>query len=105
MPLPSSPEARPLSRRAKRILALAGGLLIAALVGGIVWSAFDPGGSGGSKAGCIALTLPSSTGGSYLHQCGAAAKATCHSAFTHNDKISLLTRPQCRLAGLAPPHP
>jgi hypothetical protein len=26
----------------------------------------------------------------------------CQSAFAHDDKISLLTRTQCRLAGLSP---
>jgi len=26
----------------------------------------------------------------------------CQHAFTASDKVSLLTRPQCRLAGLAP---
>ena len=101
MPLPSPPQARPLSRRAKHLLAVAGGILAIALAGGIVWSAFNPGGYT-SKAGCISVTLPSSTGGSLLHQCGAAAKATCRSAFTRGDRLSLLARPQCRLAGLAP---
>jgi hypothetical protein len=26
----------------------------------------------------------------------------CRAAFDHDDKLSLLTRPQCRLAGLGP---
>jgi hypothetical protein len=46
--------------------------------------------------------VPSSTGGGLLHQCGQSAKATCQRAFTATDKISVLTRPQCRLAGIAP---
>jgi hypothetical protein len=28
--------------------------------------------------------------------------AMCQAAFTHQDQLSLLTRPQCRLAGLGP---
>jgi hypothetical protein len=100
VPLASAPEARPLSRRAKRMLALAGGVLLVAAVAAIVWAAFDPGGSGTSANGCIALTIPGSTGGSYLHQCGAAAKATCRNAYAHTDRVSLLIRPQCRLAGI-----
>jgi hypothetical protein len=100
MPLASSPEARPLSRRAKRILAVAGGVLLVVVVGAIAWTALGPGGSGTSANGCIALTIPGSTGGSYLHQCGATAKATCRNAFAHTDRISLLIRPQCRRAGL-----
>lgn len=102
MPLTTPPQARPVSPRARRVL-LTAGLVLAVLVAGtIVWSAFDPGGSGTSKNGCISVTLASSTGGSTIHQCGAAAKATCRNAFTHGDRISLLTRPQCRLASLAP---
>jgi hypothetical protein len=46
---------------------------------------------------------PSSTGGAVLHQCGDAARAMCRSAFAHRTKLDLLTRPQCRLAGLGPP--
>jgi hypothetical protein len=71
------------------------------LAGVIAWSASDPGRSGDSKAGCISVTVPGSTGGSFLHECGGAAKATCRNAFTHGDRVSLLIRPQCRLAGLA----
>jgi hypothetical protein len=46
--------------------------------------------------------MPSSTGGALIHECGQAAKTMCQRAFTATDKVSLLTRPQCRLAGLAP---
>jgi hypothetical protein len=102
MPFSSSPQAQPLSGRAKRVLVLAGVIVALAVTGVVVWSAASPGGYGSSKAGCITVTLPSSTGGALLHQCGAAAKATCHNAFTYTDKLSLLTRPQCRLAGLTP---
>jgi hypothetical protein len=48
--------------------------------------------------------MPSSTGGALLHDCGAAARAMCRNAFANTGKLSLLTRPQCRLAGLGPPH-
>jgi hypothetical protein len=102
MPFSSSPQAQPLTGRAKRVLVLAGVIAVLAVTGAVIWSAVSPGGYGSSKAGCITVTLPSSTGGALLHQCGAAAKATCHNAFAHRDKLSLLTRPQCRLAGLAP---
>jgi hypothetical protein len=102
MPFATPPQARPASPHAKRVLLTAGLVLAVVAVGAIVWSAFNPGGSGTSKNGCISVTLPSSTGGSLIHECGAAAKTTCRNAFTHGDRISLLTRPQCRLAGLAP---
>jgi hypothetical protein len=102
MPFSSSPQAQPLSGRGKRVLVLAGVVLLLVVGGVVAWSAANPGGYGSSKDGCISVTLPSSTGGALLHQCGADAKATCHNAFKRTDKISLLTRPQCRLAGLAP---
>ncbi|HEY1918682.1 MAG TPA: hypothetical protein VGH27_24170 [Streptosporangiaceae bacterium] len=102
MPFAAPAEARPVSPRVKRVLLSAGLVLAVVVVGTIVWSAFNPGGSGTSKNGCISVTLASSTGGSTIHQCGAAAKATCRNAFTHGDRISMLTRPQCRLAGLVP---
>ncbi|HLX48218.1 MAG TPA: hypothetical protein VKS82_07790 [Streptosporangiaceae bacterium] len=102
MPFSSSPRAEPLSGRAKRVLVLAGVIVAVAVAGVVVWSAVSPGGYGSSKAGCITVTLPSSTGGALLHQCGTAAKVTCHNAYTHGDKLSVLTRPQCRLAGLKP---
>jgi hypothetical protein len=102
MPFSSSPQARPLSGRAKRVLILAGVAAVLVAAGVIAWSAASPGGYGSSKDGCITVTLPSSTGGAVIHQCGAAARATCHGAFVHTDRLSMLTRPQCRLAGLAP---
>ena len=67
-----------------------------------VWAAFRPGSYGSSRDGCITVSLPSTTGGAVLHQCGSDARASCKLAFTGTDKISRLTRPQCRLAGLAP---
>jgi hypothetical protein len=45
---------------------------------------------------------PSSTGGAVLHACGSDAQVMCRRAFTQHSKLALLTRPQCRLAGLAP---
>jgi hypothetical protein len=102
MPFSSSPQAQPLSGRAKRVLVLAGVIVVLAVAGVIAWSAVSPGGYGSSRAGCITVTLPSSMGGALLHQCGRAAKATCHDAYTHGDRLSVLTRPQCRLAGLTP---
>jgi hypothetical protein len=69
-----------------------------------VWAAVRPGTYGSSKNGCITVTIPSSTGGALLHQCGQSARTTCQGAFAGSDKISLLIRPQCREAGIAPSH-
>jgi hypothetical protein len=96
------PKPEPLTRRDKRGIALVGALIVAGLVGLGIWAAVKPGGYGQSRNGCVTVSAASSTGGALLHACGAKAAAMCQAAFTHQDKLSLLTRPQCRLAGLGP---
>ena len=46
------------------------------------------------------MTVASTTGGGTLNYCGAKAKAFCAAAFSNSDRVSLLARPQCNLAGL-----
>jgi hypothetical protein len=89
-----------LSRRGKRILFAVIGVVVAALIGVGVWSAVGTDKYGPSANGCVNLTIPNSTGGATLHYCGSAAKSFCRSAFASGDRISLLGRPQCVLAGL-----
>jgi len=101
VPFPTQPSARRLTRRAKRRLAWIGGIAAAVVIAGVIWAALSPGSYGGSRAGCVTVTVPSSTGGGLLHACGSDAKAMCRHAFARTDKISLLARPQCRRAGLA----
>jgi hypothetical protein len=96
------PEPEPLNRRDKRWLVAIGGAVLAALVGLGIWVAVSPGQYGRSHDGCVTVTAASSTGGAVLHGCGTKAVAMCNSAFRHDDKLSLLTRTQCRLAGLGP---
>ena len=83
-------------------MALVGALIVAGLVGLGIWAAVQPGGYGQSRNGCVTVSAASSTGGALLHACGARAVAMCQAAFTHQDQLSRLTRPQCRLAGLGP---
>jgi hypothetical protein len=96
------PKPEPLTRRDKRWLAAIGAVLLAALLGVGIWIAVNPGQYGRSHDGCVTVTTASTTGGAVLHECGARAVALCHSAFRHDDRLSLLTRTQCRLAGLGP---
>ena len=91
-----------LTSRQKRIFAVAGAALVVLLGGVGVWAATDPGSYGRSGNGCVNVTVPSTTGGAILHDCGAAAQALCERAFAHHDRIALLARPQCHLAGYAP---
>jgi hypothetical protein len=96
---PPSPRARLAMRLA--ILAAAAAIVLG-LVGVAVWAALDPGRYASSGDGCVTLTIASSTGGAVLHACGDQARVMCAAAFASEDRIALLTRPQCEIAGLAP---
>jgi hypothetical protein len=89
-----------LSARGKRILWLALGVVLAAGLALGVWSAVGTDKYGTSAHGCVSFDIANSTGGSLIHYCGTDAKSFCRSAYTHSDKISMLGRPQCALAGL-----
>jgi hypothetical protein len=91
-----------LTPRQKRVFAVIGVIVAVLLVGVGAWAASDPGTYGRSRNGCINVTVPSSTGGAIMHDCGASARAQCRKAFSHTDKLSLAARPACRQAGLAP---
>jgi hypothetical protein len=102
MPFARQPTAEPVTSRDRRRLAVFAVALAVVVAGIAIWAAVRPGPYGASRAGCVTVTLPSSTGGALIHQCGAGARALCKHAFASADKVSALTRPQCRLAGLSP---
>jgi len=102
MPFARQPRAELATARDKRHMALVGLAVLVILAAVGVWAAVRPGSYGSSRDGCVTVTLPSTTGGALIHECGPAARSTCKHAFVATDKVSLLTRPQCRLAGLAP---
>lgn len=91
-----------LTRRQRRGFAVVGAiaLAIATVVG--VWSASDQGSYGRSGNGCVNVTMPSTTGGGLMHGCGQTARAMCRRAVTRHDELAMLTRAQCRQAGLLP---
>jgi hypothetical protein len=88
-----------LTPQRRRIVFFVVALLVAAGIGIGVWSGTSHDQYGPSANGCVTLTFASSTGGSTSHYCGAAAKSFCKTAFATSDRISLLARPQCDLAG------
>jgi hypothetical protein len=93
----------PLNRRQKRVLAVAGALLIAVIAGVSAWAVIHPGSYDRSRAGCVSVNLPSSTGGAVAHACGTAARAMCHNADGRHDQNALAIQRQCRLAGITGP--
>jgi hypothetical protein len=102
MPFAAQPPAEPVTGRDRRRILIVVAAVLVVLAGVGIWAAVRPGSYGASKNGCITVTLPSTTGGALLHQCGGAARATCRRAFVTSGKVAALTRPQCRLAGLGP---
>jgi hypothetical protein len=102
MPFARTPAAEPVTRRDRRRVAVVVAAVVVLLAAVGIWAAVRPGAYGASRAGCVTVTVPSSTGGGLIHDCGAAARALCRQAFASTDRMSLLTRAQCRLAGLKP---
>jgi hypothetical protein len=94
-----------LNPREKRVMGIAGLVLLLVFGGVGAWAATDSGSYGRSRDGCVNVNTPSSTGGAILHECGAGARSMCAAAFTGHDELARLTRPQCRLAGIAPSSP
>jgi hypothetical protein len=84
------------------VFVIVAGLLIAIVAGVSAWAATSPGSYDRSANGCVTVVEPSSTGGAVLHECGPAARALCRGAFAHASRLDMLTRPECRLAGLGP---
>lgn len=100
-----NPLGESLTRRQQRIFAAVGLVLLAVVAAVAVWSASDQGSYGRSGHGCVNVTIPSTTGGGLMHGCGADARAMCRRAQAHHDQLAMLTRVQCRLAGLTPAKP
>ena len=92
-----------LTPRQKRVFLVVCVVLVVLLGGAGAWAATRPGSYGRSGNGCVNVVIPSSTGGGIVHDCGAAARALCRTAFTEHTRLAAYARPQCRLAGLAPP--
>lgn len=88
-----------LTPKRKRLVYSIVAVLVAAGIAIGVWSGTSHDQYGPSGNGCVTVTFASSTGGSTIHDCGASAKSFCKAAFANSDRLSLLSRPQCDLAG------
>jgi hypothetical protein len=102
MPFASQPAAEQVTSRDKRRIVAVVVAILLLLAAVAIWAAVRPGTYGSSRDGCVTVTVPSSTGGALIHQCGANARSLCKRAYAGTDKESVLTRPQCRLAGISP---
>src|SRR5258708_39212730 len=96
--LPRRP-AQPVRGDKRRVVVTA--IAVALFFAGVAaWSAVRPGAYGQSRAGCVTVTIPRSTGGALLHQCGTRARIMCRTALRRHDRLSLLNRPPGREAPL-----
>ena len=89
-----------LSRRGKMIVFSVLGVVLAAAVSLGIWSAVGSDQYGKSANGCVNFNIPNTMGGALIHYCGSQAVDYCRAAYASSDKLSLLGRPQCELAGL-----
>ena len=103
MPFASIPPAEPVTRGDRRKILTVVVVIVAVLAGIGIWAAVRPGAYDASRNGCITVNLPSSMGGSLVHQCGSRARALCADAYAGTGVAPRLYRPQCRLAGISPP--
>src|SRR5437667_12800316 len=98
----TNPRAVSISPRQKRIFAVAA-VLVVVLFGGLAaWGATTHDTYGTSRHGCVSVTVPNSTGGAVLHNCGSRAQSFYQASFSARDQASLRARPLCVLAGLRP---
>ena len=100
MPLLAPYQATPSEPGSKRRLAALVAVIAALIAAAGAWTVLHPGTYDQSRAGCVTVTVPSSTGGALLHECGSGARTLCQHAFSHSGRLSLLIRPACRQAGI-----
>jgi hypothetical protein len=103
MPFASIPPAEPVTRGDRRKILAVVALIVAVLAGIAIWAAVRPGSYDASRNGCITVNLPSTMGGSLVHDCGSRARDLCADAYAGTGVAPRLFRPQCRLAGIPAP--
>jgi hypothetical protein len=81
----------PLSRRDRRVLAIAACAVVLAAAGAAVAVVLHP---SPSNAGCVIVTVASTTGGVVMRNCGAGAKTFCRDSSNLGDAVE-----QCRRLG------
>ncbi|HEX4831261.1 MAG TPA: hypothetical protein VH478_09240 [Trebonia sp.] len=93
--------ATPMPPGQKRLLLVAGAVILAAAIGGGIWAGLSPDSQARSANGCISLNVPGSMGGQFIHECGGQARATCRAAWAGSDAIARAEQAACAQAGLA----
>jgi predicted membrane protein len=94
--------AQPLTRRQRRGLQATGAILALISAGFVVWLATHSNALTHSGHGCVGVIVAGATGGNIVHECGARARAWCHTEFARSDETALRIQQQCRIAGIKP---
>jgi hypothetical protein len=81
-----------------RVLIVVGALLVVA-VALVVYFAVSGSGSKAGAAGCIDVTIASTTGAAKAHACGSAARRLCRTERGGSTPFATELRTQCRRAG------
>jgi hypothetical protein len=102
MPFASIPAAERATGRDRRLTVAVIAAIVLVLAAVATWAAVRPGSYDVSRNGCISVNLAGPMGGSIVHECGNAARSTCHRAYSASDQTSRLYQVQCRLAGIKP---
>jgi hypothetical protein len=89
---------RSATRRERRALRLVLGILAAGLIAVVVAASWR--GAGASTAGCVDVTVPSTTGGASIHACNDRARRFCSGADPMPADVVGDVRAACRKAGL-----
>jgi hypothetical protein len=97
----TNPRAVRTSPRQKRIFVVVAVVVVVVFGGLAAWGMVAHDSYGSSGHGCVSVTVPNSTGGAVLHYCGSQAQSFCQASFRSRDRVSLLARPQCVIAGLS----
>jgi hypothetical protein len=84
----------PLGRRERRTLAILAAALVAGTIALVLVLALR-GASSTTAAGCVDVTIASTTGGARIHACGARARRLCS-----DPAAPAVVRERCRRAGL-----
>jgi hypothetical protein len=93
---------RSLPTRARRTLAIVGGILVLATALTLYFTVAK---SDSSSAGCVDVTVPSTMGAGQIHSCGQAAERLCRTqlARSPSDPYARSAQAACRRAGYPAP--
>jgi hypothetical protein len=96
------PPDEKLSGRERRLLIVAGVVVLLIGVVTAVWTVYQS--NVDRQAGCVTVNVASTLGGAYFHYCGTQAREWCAAEYAASDTLALRARNACAAAGYGPGH-